>query len=109
MASLFITLQHPSGRCVRVSQGFSWPALVLGSVWAVVRRAWLLAAVFLAVDIALWILGGYAAGAGNTAGLLAFVLASIFFAVVRGMYGNRWLMSALRRGGYTPVGSPVRA
>lgn len=99
----FILLRHPSGTYARVKQGFSWPALLFGSLWAIVRRMWLLAAVLLAVDIVLWVAGGYAAHLANPALLFLFLVANIVYLIVRGQYGNRWRLAFLRRSGYVPV------
>lgn len=95
-----ILLKHPSGVYVCVKQGFSWPAFVLGSLWAIVRHMWRLAAVLIVVDVLLWFVGGYALQKANPALLFFFLIANIVYAVVRGRYGNRWLLAALYPGGF---------
>lgn len=96
-------LKHPSGVYARVGKGFSWPAFFFGSLWAFVKRAWLLTVLLLALEVALWAVGGYAATADNPALLTIFLLANVAYAVARGIYGNRWLLAMLRRRGFVPV------
>ncbi|QYG08425.1 hypothetical protein [Janthinobacterium sp. PAMC25594] len=43
-----------AGRYAYVKAGFSWPALLLGSFWAVAKRRWWLLLLMLAMDACLW-------------------------------------------------------
>jgi hypothetical protein len=43
-----------------VQSGFSWPALFLGSFWAVAKRRWWLLLLMLAMDACLWFGSQYA-------------------------------------------------
>ena len=97
-----IYLQHPTrDETVVVSVGFSWPALLLGFIWALMKRLWGVALFMLVVDLALGLIGL----AGITADLISLVL-SIVFAIYCGMSANDWHRRALERKGYMvlPVG-----
>lgn len=96
-------LKNPSGMYARVGQGFSWPAFFFGSLWAFVKRSWLLTVLLLVPEVLLWAAGGYMATADNPALLTVFLFANVAYAVVRGIYGNRWLLAMLRHRGFVPV------
>ena len=100
----------PGRDYVRVKKGFSWPAFFLGSLWAAVKRMWVVAALMATVELAFWFGNSIAAAHGDaTLVLLGFVLQIAWF-VVRGRYANGWRRSALARRGYRLVveqGSPV--
>ena len=49
-----IYLRHPvRDETVEVKTGFSWAAFLLGFVWALMKRMWLVALLMLAVDLAI--------------------------------------------------------
>jgi Protein of unknown function (DUF2628) len=91
-----IYLQHPSrDETVAVGVGFSWPALLLGFIWALMKRLWGVALFMLVVDLALGLIGL----AGITADLISLVL-SIGFAIYCGIRANEWHRRVLERKGY---------
>jgi hypothetical protein len=93
----------PGRDYVRVKTGFSWPAFFLGSLWAAVKRMWVVAALMLLVECTFWFGNSIAAASGNaTLVLLGFIL-QIVYCVVRGRYGNAWRRAALARRGYRVV------
>ena len=95
-----IYLQHPTKtETVEVSTGFSWSAFLLGFVWALMKRMWLVALVLLAVDLAIGLIGF----AGVTADVVSLVL-SIVFAIYCGMNANQWYRRDLERKGYVIKG-----
>jgi Protein of unknown function (DUF2628) len=97
-----IYLQHPSrDETVAVSVGFSWPALLLGFIWALMKRLWGVALFMLIVDLALGVIGL----AGVTADLISLVL-SIVFAIYCGMRANDWHRRVLERKGYVVLPAP---
>jgi hypothetical protein len=97
-----IYLQHPSrDETVAVSVGFSWPALLLGFIWALMKRLWGVALFMLIVDLALGVIGL----AGVTADLISLVL-SIVFAIYCGMRANDWHRRVLERKGYVVLTAP---
>jgi hypothetical protein len=97
-----IYLQHPTrDETIAVSVGFSWPALLLGFIWALMKRLWGVALFMLAVDLALGLIGL----AGVTADLISLVL-SIAFAVYCGMRANDWHRRILESKGYVVLPGP---
>ncbi|RFU43762.1 DUF2628 domain-containing protein [Paraburkholderia sp. DHOC27] len=97
-----IYLRHPSqDETVAVGIGFSWPALLLGFIWALMKRLWGIAAFMLAVDLALGLIGL----AGVSADLISLAL-SIVFAIYCGMRANDWHRRDLQRRGYLVVPGP---
>src|ERR1700712_1848281 len=94
--------KSPEGDIVRVKMGFSWQAFFVGSLSAIVRRTWLLAAVAF-----IYYMGErfYTGAPPAPARPLGFAVAGLgFYAVYMlfcGVTGNRWLSDSLRRRGFT--------
>jgi Protein of unknown function (DUF2628) len=94
-----IYLRHPvRDETIEVKAGFSWPAFLLGFVWALMKRMWLVALLMLAADLAIGLIGF----AGVTADVISLVL-SIVFAIYCGMRGNQWYRRDLERKGYVAL------
>jgi len=103
--STYRLYKSPQGDIVRVKMGFSWQAFFVGSLKAIVRRTWLLAAIGLLVYLMAAFYNGAPTATSRTAALLLVLLG--FFAVYMlfcGVNGNRWLDDSLRRRGFTVVG-----
>jgi hypothetical protein len=94
-----IFLRHPAkDETVEVRTGFSWAAFLLGFIWALMKRMWLVGTLMLAVDLALSFIGF----ASVSADVVSFVL-SIAFAIYCGMRGNQWHRRDLERKGYVAL------
>ena len=103
--STYRLYKSPQGEIVRVKMGFSWQAFFIGSLKAIVRRTWLLAAVGLLFYLITAFYNGAPTATSRTAALLLVLLG--FYAVYMlfcGVNGNRWLSDSLRRRGFTMVG-----
>lgn len=97
-----IYLQHPSrGGTVAVNTGFSWPAFLLGFVWALMKKLWVVALLMLVADLLIGLLGF----AGRTADVISLIL-SIGFAIYCGTNANEWHRRALERKGYVVSSRP---
>ena len=103
MAKRIVVFERGAAEVVGVRVGFSWPAFFFGSLWAIVKHAWGLFAFLLLVDAALWFGSGYAAQSRSAFLLLLFLAANLAYAIVRGVYGNRWLVGSLRSRGFVQV------
>jgi hypothetical protein len=95
-----ILLRHPTRGFVAVGQGFSWSAFLFGSIWGIVKRAWLVFFCLMLAEIVLWFLSGVATAARDGLGLLGLTALDVAFIVFRGKYANRWLLASLLRRGY---------
>ena len=101
--------KSPQGDIVRVKMGFSWQAFFVGSLRAIVRRTWLLAAVAALIYVITAFYNGAPTPTSRTAALFLVLLA--FYAVYMlfcGVNGNRWLGDSLRRRGFMLVGEERR-
>ncbi|MEG0883105.1 MAG: hypothetical protein RSH52_17855 [Janthinobacterium sp.] len=94
---------NDAGGYVYVKSGFSWPALLLGSFWAVAKRRWWLLLLMLAMDVCLWFGSQLASGLQIGPMVLLMGAAELSYLLARGWYGNRWLEASLRSHGYKPV------
>lgn len=101
--------KSPHGDIVRVRMGFSWQAFFVGSLKAMVRRTWLLAAVAL-LFYATWLFFGNAPTTTSRMAAFTVVLAGCYavYMVFCGVNGSRWLSDSLRRRGFTMVGEEKR-
>ena len=98
-----IYLQHPArGETVELSTGFSWGACLLGFIWPLMKKMWLVASLMLVADLVIGLIGL----AGVTADVLSLLL-SVAFAVYCGMKANQWYRRDLERKGYYK-GFPVK-
>lgn len=92
---------NPRQGVVSVKQGFSWPAFMFGSLWAMAHRMWVpYVLVLLPIEGVFGLLAGHALSHGNGPMLLMAGLAGLVFAIVRGRCGNRWLAASLQQRGY---------
>jgi len=91
---------HPRHGIALVKQGFSWPAFLFDSLWALARRAYPLFFAMLVLDLALCFITGYAGAQGHFWLALFGLFGTLAYAVVRGKYGNRWVQSSLVSRGY---------
>jgi hypothetical protein len=104
MAAAFTHLLAPDGTTTRVKQGFSWPAFLLGPLWAIGKREWRLALVLsivyaLLIFIDLW----FVQPTRSLLPMLAMLAAYTGYMVVCGVKGNAWLLAALLSKGHVPT------
>jgi hypothetical protein len=107
--STYRLFKSPEGDIVRVKMGFSWQAFFIGSLSAIVRRTWLLAAVAGLYFAGETFYNGAPTPTSRTFGVALAGLA--FYAVYMlfcGVNGNRWLSDSLRRRGFTLIGEERR-
>ncbi|MEO8080478.1 MAG: hypothetical protein ABI641_08110 [Caldimonas sp.] len=103
--STYRLYKSPTGDVVRVKLGFSWQAFFVGSLSAIVRRTWLLAAVgFLFYVVSAYVSGAPASSSRTVALALALLGFYGVYMVFCGINASRWLGDSLRRRGYSMVG-----
>jgi len=93
-------LESPGGAIVPVRRGFSWSAFLVGPIWALVKRAYALAAI-------LWLASGLLAALRSQVGgsdplivLLLVALAHLAVMLVCGVKGSDWAVRSLKAKGY---------
>ena len=98
-----ILLRHPNGSYYFVKIGFCWPAFFLAAYWAVVKRMWLFVIPLVGAELLLSFVANLAGEGQPRAIILVSLLAMIAVAIVRGYFGNRWLLFSLRRRGFVAI------
>ena len=103
MARTYTAFLDPGRDFVRVKNGFSWPALFFGVLWASSKKLWGVLIAMFVVECVLYALG--AAVQAERSPSLAFAQLGLFvaYALVRGFFGNAWRRASLRRRGYQVV------
>jgi hypothetical protein len=103
-------LLHPTKGLRSVKIGFSWPAFFFSALWAAVMGMWSPYFTYLLfADIILWFTAGVAEAQGLEALAIAVFFFTIAYAIVRGRYGNRWLVASLVGRGYKQPGGEANA
>jgi hypothetical protein len=103
MARTYTAFLDPGRDFVRVKDGFSWPALLFGVLWASSKKLWGVLFAMWLVECALYALGASAQAQRSPALALLQLALVVAFALVRGFFGNAWRRASLRRRGYRVV------
>jgi len=102
------TFANRYGRRVLVKRGFSWPAFLIGPVWAIFRGSWRTFFLMLAGYLPLLAFDLFYVGNSTDLWLLLSLSALyIAYMTICGIYGNRWLSDSLLDSGYVCVQSPL--
>lgn len=95
---------HPQRGAIVVRSGFSWPACLLGSAWALAQRLGpVTCVVLLAMDVGAWLIAWQAWDQGDTGPRVASVVLLVLLAAWRGWAGHELRRGALLRAGYLAV------
>ena len=110
MTAHFQILKHPEQGLAAVKHGFSWPAAILGWVWALARRVWVPAFALLVVHVAL-ALAATKLFAENPALLIAVGLGlqAFFGARANYLYSRSYQQRGYLYQGLVPATSPSDA
>lgn len=94
--------KHPLGKIEAVKQGWSWPGFFFSTIWAMVKKMWIIG---LGTLIGLFIIGLIitAAKNGHSGGVFINIIAGITN-IIFGANGNSWREKNLRSRGFTQVG-----
>jgi hypothetical protein len=95
-----LVMRHPTKGTATIPLGFSWPAFLLGPLWALAKRLWLVFALLLLGLIAITVLDLYAETRLNIALILFVLVLSMAYMYVCGKYGNAWWRWTLEKRGY---------
>ena len=102
----FDVYAHQSLGFQAVKRGFSWPAFIFGMFWALYKRLWLVAAVYLLISL-LFAMNNRETQAGGLATIDNWIGFGISLFV--GAAGNGWWRQALLEQGYSHVRAVVAA
>jgi hypothetical protein len=87
-----------------VKQGWSWPAFFFNSIWAMVKKMWLLGSLVLISALILYAIFGSVGHPFSIADLLNLGLSVVF-----GIYGNSWREASLLSRGFKLAGTVTAA
>lgn len=96
---------------VSVTTGFNWWACLLGPLWAIAKKQWLIFFWLLVGNTALTAVNVGLAWAHVPVGLVTTInlVSSLLFAAFCGYYANLWHLRALKRKGYQIVPASTQA
>ena len=103
MATQRVLLKHPNGKTAEIKMGFSWAACLLGPLWAIVKKLWLLFFVLVIVIIPLNLFADYAEHINSLPLSLISLLTFIAYMYICGRFASSWLHATLLKRGYLPV------
>jgi hypothetical protein len=104
----YTVYHHPTLGFSAVKIGFSWPALFFGIIWMLIKRLWILAALWFAA----YLLCGLIEAASNLVGLTSeadepitmvdylLIAAYLALSLVPGFKGNKWRERDLAKHGF---------
>lgn len=101
-----IYLRRPdTDHVVSITTGFNWWACLLGPLWAIAKRQWLILVGLLAGNIALALVDVGLAWAHVPVRLATMIslVSTLLFAVFCGYNANLWHLRALQKKGYQVV------
>jgi len=91
------------GRAIAIKEGFSWPALLFGFLWAAYHRHWFLALVLALIEIVV-LLAGEQARDLLPGGEAVLGAVAVGMNLLVGLFGNDLRRVALERRGYVLAG-----
>src|SRR4030042_3347338 len=92
--------EHPTGKIETIKQGWSWPAFFFNSIWALVKRRWVLGSTLCAASLIVGFLGGAAGGDMEKAINILTLIGSLAIGIAFGFNGNSWREGNLQSRGY---------
>jgi hypothetical protein len=100
----FNIYQHPTLGIEAVKQGFSWPGFLFGAIWMLVKKLWMLAALWFALGVALELVDMVAKSSTDEGAALLvqglLLVGYLALMLVPGFKGNAWREAGLRRRGF---------
>lgn len=82
---------------------FLLASVFFAAYWAVVQRMWLFVIPLVGAELLLSFVANLAGAGQPGAIILISLLAMIALAIVRGYFGNRWLLFSLHRRGFVAI------
>ena len=105
----FNVYERNDGKFKAVKNGWSWPAFLFGSIWALCAQLWLIG-LLLPVELFIQMLVSAAeniqrGASGSQAEITSIIggliaLSGLSIRIIFGLYGNRWNRNRLEKAGY---------
>jgi hypothetical protein len=92
--------EHPIGKIEAVKEGWSWPAFFFNSIWALVKKMWVLGGILCGVFFVLGFIRGVTSGGMGRAINALIWIGNFAISVVFGLNGNSWREHNLESRGY---------
>tara|TARA_R110002096_G_scaffold194791_10_gene377226 strand:- start:12654 stop:13049 length:396 start_codon:yes stop_codon:yes gene_type:complete len=99
---------NPQGTLEAVKQGWSWPGFFFNSIWALVKKMWLLGGALTAIFIVLALFIPFSLIPTMSSMDIFINILSLIVSIVFGIKGNEWREANLQSRGYEFKGT-VRA
>ncbi|MCL5966444.1 MAG: DUF2628 domain-containing protein [Deltaproteobacteria bacterium] len=100
----YTVYKHPSQGIEAIKTGFSWPALFFGIIWLIIKKLWMITALWIIIFISLIIIATFTHETGSVF-LNIILLGNIALLLLPGFKGNDWLIYKLKRRGYRYISS----
>jgi hypothetical protein len=98
-----LVMLHPKSRMRHVNIGFCWSALLLGPLWTLGNRLWLVSLLLLVALVFIVFIGEYALAQQSLALSVVALVFGVAYMYLCGRYGNAWRCWTLERRGYRLV------
>jgi len=88
-----------------IRTGFSWPALLLGIIWLIIKKLWMITALWTALFILLIVASAYTQKMNSVFLSIVIIFGNFALLLLPGFKGNEWWANNLKRRGYHYVRS----
>jgi hypothetical protein len=101
----YTVYKHPSQGIEAIKTGFSWPALLFGIIWLIMKKLWLITALWIIIFISLIIIATFTHETGSVFLNIIIIGGNIVLLLLPGFKGNDWLIYNLKKRGYGYINS----
>lgn len=95
-----VVMHHPVSEPQTIKSGFSWGACLLGPLWAIYRRLWMVLILMIGAFIPIVALDEFGQAKKDQALLLFVLFLYLAYMIVCGAFGNRWRKWTLEKRGF---------
>jgi hypothetical protein len=98
-----VVFEHPTKGKIEVPVGFSWPACLLGPIWAIAKRLWLVCFLLVLTSLPFALVDLSVSDRKGIALTLVTLMLSFVYMYICGKFGNAWWRWTLKRRGFQPL------
>lgn len=95
--------KHPSKGIEAIKSGFSWPAFLFGAIWLILKKLWVLTALWISAFILLILIATLTYGTSSVFINTIVFMGNIILLLLPGLKGNNWVINSLKRNGYVYI------